>query len=292
MRLAAIGLALLGVVCTTVAASPVEPARAETGPFAHDDLDRFLRRFVDGEGRVAYAAARSDREDLDRYLSALARTSPDSHPERFPAEADRLAYWINAYNAFAISLVLHEYPVASVKDVRALGPLSFLLPRLTDFFLLRRVTLGGASTTLYGLENWLIRRRFDDPRVHFALNCASGGCPRLPVRAFTGAQLEEQLARQTARFLAEPRNLRLDPERGRIHLSSIFSWYEGDFTGWVADHHPDQEPSLLTYVRLHAEPARQAAIAADDWQVEFIPYDWALNDQSTGITRSAAPERA
>jgi hypothetical protein len=279
MTRAAIGLAaLLCAACSTAAASP-EPVLPETGPFSHDDLDQFLRRFVDGDGRVAYPAARTDRKDLDRYLSALARTSPDSHPGRFPGEADRLAYWINAYNASVISLVLHEYPIASVKDVRALGPLSFLLPRLASFFVLRRVTLGGTSTTLYSLENRVIRSRFDDPRVHFALNCASGGCPHLPARAFTGPRLEEQLARETASFLADPRNLRLDPEQGRIHLSSIFSWYESDFTKWVENHRPDQEPSLLTYVRLHAEPARQSAIAARDWRVEFIPYDWTLNDQ-------------
>ncbi len=266
--------------CTTVGPPTLDPEPPTPMTFSHDDFDAFLRRMVDTEGRVDYAAAAADRADLDRYLAALAARSPDSHPEVFPHEHDRLAYWINAYNASAIALVLREYPIAGVRDVRPLGPFSFLLPKGAGFFLLRRVVLGGKSTTLYGLENVVIRRRFDEPRIHFALNCASIGCPRLPAEAFEGARLETQLARETTRFLAERRNAHARPDEREIALSSIFDWFEDDFTGWLERRHPGRGSTLEAYVRLHAgdELARELDACAD-CDVVFVPYDWGLNAQ-------------
>ena len=162
---------------------PERPTEGDAAVFSHDDWDGFLARHVDDEGRVDYAAAGQDRDDLDRYLRALAEVSPDSAPERFPEEADRLAYWINAYNATVIDRVLAHHPIASVQDVRA--PWLFRwLPAGAGFFVFERFSLGGRKTQLYALENGLIRKRFAEPRIHFALNCASTSCPRLPAEAF------------------------------------------------------------------------------------------------------------
>ncbi len=256
--------------------------------FHHDDFDSFLRRHVDDEGRVDYVRAADDRADLDRYLATLAARSPDSHPEQFPDEDHVLAYWINAYNASAISLVLREAPIGSVRDVRPLGPLSFLLPKGAGFFFLRRVVLGGVSTTLYGLENVVVRKRFDEPRIHFALNCASAGCPRLPAFAFRGETLDAQLTRETDRFLAEARNVRVDREARTIWLSSIFDWFRKDFEGWMERHHPDAEASLVGYVRkVGGEPLSAALDGCEDCRVRFVEYDWALNAAPADAMASA-----
>ena len=205
-------LALL-VACTTVH-PPVPPSAPANAGFSHEDFDAFLLRFVNDRGRVDYTAALANRADLDRYLAQLAAVSPDSHPQRFPGEHDRLAYWLNAYNASAISILLAHYPISSVNDVRP-PRVFFFLPGRAGFFLFRRVVLGGKRTTLYSLENGLVRKRFLEPRVHFALNCAAKSCPRLPARAFTGPDLEAQLERETRRFVAEDRNVRFDPARPR-----------------------------------------------------------------------------
>ena len=197
-------------------------------PFSHADFDRFLRRHVDAAGRIDYVRVLTDRADLDRYRAALAKTSPDRDPERFSTEAARLAYWLNAYNASVIGLVLDHYPISSVQDVRAPWLFRFL-PAGAGFFVFRGVTLGGRRTTLYGVENRIIRRRFSDPRVHFALNCASASCPRLPAEAFLPERLEEQLARETEFFLSDPHHVRLDAKAKILFLSSIFEWYENDF---------------------------------------------------------------
>jgi hypothetical protein len=264
--------------CTTVPAPASLTGPAEPG-FSHSEFDSFLSRHVSPQGRVDYAAARHDRDDLDRYLARLAAFSPDNAPERFPAEDDRLAYWINAYNASAISLVLANMPIESVEDVPRPAAF-FFLPRAAGFFVFQRVVLGEKKVSLYSLENGLIRKRFLEPRVHFALNCASNSCPRLPAQAFSAELLDAELEREARRFIGEARNVRLDPATGTgtLHLSSIFDWYEKDFTRWVADRRPELEASLRAYVTLYlAEDTAAAVHDCTDCAVEFIPYDWGLN---------------
>ena len=119
----------------------------------------FLARYHRGGGRIDYGAALRDTTDLDRYLGSLSAVSPESDPQRFPRESDRLAYWINAYNAWAIRFVLDHYPFESVMDLRPPALLAFL-PRGAVFFYLQKATLGTREINLYQLENRLIRRRF------------------------------------------------------------------------------------------------------------------------------------
>ena len=112
------------------------------------------------------------------------------------------------------------------------SPSQIIKPR-AGFFFLQRVEVGGRRLSLYTLENRIVRARFDEPRIHFALNCASVGCPSLPPEAFVPERLEQQLARETARFLSEERNVAVDLDARIVRLSSIFDWYDVDFTGWM-----------------------------------------------------------
>lgn len=277
-------VAILTSGCATVSA-PSDPPSGAIPPFVHDDFDAFLSRHVDEAGRVDYVAAQGDRDDLARYLSSVARGSPDNAPGAFPTEADRLAYWLNAYNAWTISLVLDRYPVGSVHEIqtgfsRILAP---ILPDGAGFFLFQRIELGRARTSLYALENSVVRARFDEPRIHFALNCASGGCPRLPRTAFRGESLESELARETRRFLAEERNASVDADRRVVRLSSIFDWYAADFTGWMERNHPDEPATLIGWVTRHSigegeGERRDGLLECADCRLEFVPYDWDLND--------------
>lgn len=269
----------LQVACAglPVATDPVPAAPEEV--FAHGDLDRFLARHVDARGQVNYAAASRDSADLERYLASVAARSPDSHPEVFRSEAERLAYWLNAYNAWVLRAVLEYYPIASVREVpkpRAL----FFAGGLARFFVGQKLTVGGDRMSLLWLENRVIRPRFAEPRVHFALNCASRSCPRLPAEAFHPTLLEDQLQRATWRFLSEERSVRVDLEAREIWLSAIFDWYEGDFTSWLEAAHPERPATLVSYVSLHAEDDLAEVLeACAGCRVRFAEYDWALNAQ-------------
>ncbi len=263
---------LLLAGCATIppGPAPIPPPAV----FSHADFDRVLQRFVDDQGRVDYAGLQADPGDLDRYYAQVAAWSPDNAPALFPSRDDRLAYWLNAYNAAVLRTLLAYYPVASVD---AIPP---WLPSKFGFFILQRFTVGGETTNLYTLENALVRERYKDPRIHFALNCASAGCPRLPRRAFTGAALPQQLEAETRHFVAAPRNVRVDDAARTVWLSSIFNWYVSDFLDW-----PPlggrAGATLLDYVALYAEPAQADALRrAAVYEVRFTPYDWRLNDQA------------
>lgn len=220
---------------------------------------RVLQRHVDAAGRVDFAGLKRDRADLDRVVGFIAAVDPASAPARFPSPASRLAYDINAYNALAMSGVL-EGGVPT--RFRALGRLWF--------FLLRRVAIGGRSTSLYNFENGVIRP-LGDPRVHFALNCMAVSCPRLPRVAFTGKALDRELDQAARAFIAEARNLRLDPQRRVVSLSAIFDLYAKDFLA--------QAPSLIGYInRYRDEPIPL------DYRVEFLEYDWTINRQGAAAT--------
>ncbi len=247
---------------------------------SHASFDRLLQRFVGHEGRVNYSALKQDSRDLDQYYYLIATFSPDSHPDLFPSESHKLAYWINAYNATAIKTVLTYYPISSVLDVKP-PAVFFFLSEKSGFFVFQRLTYGGKTTSLYYLGNGVIRERFQEPRIHFALNCAALGCPRLPRQAFSGEDLERQLDQETRKFLSEARNFRIDHSEKTIYMSSIFKWYEDDFLNWYQKNYSESKASLVNYISLYLTSDKAAELKehGDQYALRFLPYDWGLNDK-------------
>lgn len=251
------------------------PARADVEPFSHVLLDSLLADRVDDRGRVDYSGLARNPHRLDRYLAALAACSPESGPERFPSDADALAYWINAYNAFVLRGVLDSLPIDSVEETEG---------GLEGFFRVRRFVAGGDSLSLDEIEHTIIRPRYRDPRIHFAVNCAAVSCPALDSRAYAAADLDEHLERQTRRFALDPAHLKL--ENGRLRLSSIMDWYGADFVEWFPRHRlkdPPSDPTLLDYLLLYL-PQEQARTlrSAGEVAIDFVEYDWRLNRQPPG----------
>ena len=282
---AALILLLIGIIlfgCTSIKPVIKDKPTFEPNIFSNERFDRVLGQYVNERGLVDYSALQQHIEDLEGYYYLITIYSPDSHPELFPSENHKLAYWINAYNAGVIKTVLTYYPINSVTDVKKPG-IFFFLSDKSGFFFFQRLTFGGKSTSLYYLENQVIRKRFNDPRIHFALNCAALGCPRLPRRSFSGGALDQQLDNETRIFLAEERNFKIDHSEKVIYLSSIFKWYEKDFTDWYTVKYPGQTSSLLSYIELYLVPQKAQELKAvrKSYDLRFIPYDWRLNDQKS-----------
>ncbi len=244
-------------------------------PAAHAALDRthaawsaLLAKHVklqDARGsasRVDYTGLAREGKALHAYLADLARVTP-SEFAALP-RADQMAFLINAYNAATVELILSEYPKrASIRDYGSLFRSAWRKPC---------VRLLGETLTLDQLEHGRLRgeRGYREPRVHFAVNCASIGCPMLREEAFTGARLEAQLEEQTLRFLSDPSRNRFDAKSGGLALSSIFSWYRSDFAGG------DLPRFLAPYAKALGAPP--SALRAD---IAFLDYDWRLNDVKT-----------
>lgn len=275
-----VALAVLATGCTTIRPAPLAGGSVIVRrPFSHEELLPVLRDFVDERGFVNYAGLAAEPMGLNRYYFLLSKYSPDNDRSLFPTERDRLAYWINAYNASVLKAVIAHEPIDSVRDVRPPFLLSFL-PEEAGFFVFQRVTLGRRRVSLYSLENRILRRRFGDPRVHFAINCASVGCSRLRRAPYTAVDLEVQLDEAAREFVADERNVRIDHDERVLYLSSIFDWFRKDFTRWLATRLPQHEPTLAYYVALYSSPERRGELErAASYEVRFLPYDWRLNRQ-------------
>lgn len=219
-----------------------------------------LANYVDAQGRVDFRGLAGNPAPLDRVVADIAGRAPNNDPASFPNRADALAFHLNAYNALAMAQVLRF----DIPDRLS------MLGRL-NFFKLTQVTVGGMKLSLYDYEKDVIRA-FGDERVHFALNCMSVSCPRLPRQAFAGATLDRQLAAAADEFLNEPRNVRADDPGRVLHLTAIFDFYTADFLA--------RSPTLIAYVnRYRHEPI------PDDYRVEFLTYDWTINTQPITVPR-------
>jgi hypothetical protein len=244
-------------------------ALSQTFDHAHTVWDGLLKKHVavfDGgrASQLRYAGMAQDRAALDGYLEKISAVK-EADFERWTREQQE-AFLINAYNAFTIEKVLTRYP--DIKSVWDFGKL-FGNPFKDRFF-----TLLGKKSSLDDIEHGLLRKRYREPRVHFALNCASVSCPMLREEAYVAPRLERQLEEQAVRFLSDRsrnRFARIGPEAGTLEVSKIFDWYKEDFEPRAA--------YFARYSKLLADDASgQKAIAEGRAALGFLEYDWALND--------------
>lgn len=257
MRVFGLALALVVLAgCYITARVPRprgEPLAIAPGQFPHDALTAVTSSVVDVRGMVDYAGLRKDRVLLEKYLAALAATSPHQDPQSFPSRAHRLAYYLNAYNATVLYSVTQRPAMRSVSE------------ELKGFFFFTKHRYGDELLTLQQLEDEVIRERFADARVHFALNWATVGSPPLAREAFLPEKLEEQLDERARSFCADPNKVRF--EGNVVLMSELFAFYEDDF---VVHGGP-----LAFCKRFGRVDLPEVA------EVKLIPWDWTLNARLT-----------
>jgi hypothetical protein len=237
--------------------------------FDHSAWDAVLKKHVSEIGEVDYAAIKKDRAGLESYINALAASSPVNKPEMFPSREHKLAYWLNAYNALVTWAVANAYPVKSVRD------LGFAL----GFFRREDHIVGGRKMSLDAIEHGTIRKQFGDPRIHFAVVCASISCPRLSREAFAGDRVSEQLDAGARRFFSERRALLADSARNIVTLSKLLAWYKGDF---------DAGGGVLAFARRYAPDPKAIPKSPG---LRYFDYDWSINDPGSRAGAKSPLER-
>ncbi len=262
-RIAAIASASL-LLITSLALSA--PARASDPEFDHSDWNSVVSTFVDERGFVDYQALSQNRTKFDRYIASVQATTPDSNPELFATKDHELAYWINAYNAQVFLGVLDwGTDIDSVWSGLISG---------RNFFLKRKITLGGTKISLKAFEDKIIRERYGDPRIHAALNCASISCPRLPQTAFDPAQLDQQLDSAIREFVNSEQHVAVNEVDSTVALSKIFDWFKKDFTDY--EKREGRSGSVLEYINRYRDSAAQIPEA---FAVSHSAYNKGLNRQ-------------
>lgn len=234
----------------------VKNYKSNSNPVSHDQWDQLLHKHVATDGGVNYQGFLQDSVALNSYLALLSTAHPNA---KNWTRDEQIAYWINAYNAFTVKLIVDEYPVNSIKDIKN-G-----IPFVNTVWDIKFIKIEKAEYDLNNIEHGILRPKYDEPRVHFALNCASYSCPRLRNEAYVAERLEEQLSDQARLFLADQRkNVITDPSR--VQLSKIFNWFSGDFT--------KGKQTLVGFINQYS-PVQ----LTDDTEIEYMDYDWRLNSQ-------------
>jgi hypothetical protein len=241
------------------------PAAGSAETVDHASWDRQLKAFVqpgaDGLNRVDYVALKRDgRQALEAYIRRLEQVDP-----RRLDRAEQFAFLANLYNAKTVEIVVSRYPVKSIRDIGLGGGLAAAISG--GPWKARVLKVAGIELSLDDVEHAILRPIFKDPRVHYALNCASVGCPNLRTEAFTGARLDEQLDAAARAYVNSPRGVQLDA--GRLIVSSIYVWYKEDFGG--------SDRGVLQHLRQYAAPALGQELARMT-SIADHTYDWRLND--------------
>lgn len=245
-----LGLIFLSFCSTTVATN------AASEPPSHDAFNSLLKKYVDDDGMVNYKGLQTERTKFKEYLRLLEANAPNEDW----SENEKLAYWINAYNAYTLELILEHYPVQSIKDIGS----TIKIPFVSTGWDIKFIKIGDEKYDLNNLEHGIIRKRFEEPRIHFALVCAAMSCPKLRNEAYFPDRLDDQLTRAAKDFLADTSKNEFINE-DKAELSKLFSWYKGDFT---------KKSTLIEFLNIYA-PIQLDANA----DLDSKDYDWALNEQ-------------
>ena len=226
---------------------PTENTFVKKGNIAsvdHSSWDALLQKHVDDKGNVDYAAMAADSEELNAYLKLLNENAPSENS----LKNEKLAYYINLYNVATVKLIVDNYPLKSIKD-------------LSSPWDKKWVKVGDKKYSLGQIEHKILRK-MNEPRIHFAINCASYSCPKLLNKAFTTANLETLLEQATIDFINDPSRNKISEKK--VQLSNIFKWYKGDFTG---------NGSLIEYINRYAKNK-----ADKKAKITYLTYDWGLNE--------------
>lgn len=207
-----------------------------------------LQKHVDDKGNVAYKNFKADETKLASYISYLEKTSPQKNW----SDNKTKAFWINAYNAYTLKLILDNYPINSIMKIKQKGKDAWNIPF---------AKVGGKNYTLNFIEHEILRKDFNDPRIHVGVNCASGSCPQLGNFAFTEGNIDSELERLMKLFINDTSRNKITEKK--IQISKIFEWFKGDFT---------KNGSLIDYfnkystIKIHKRA-----------KVRYLTYDWSLN---------------
>ena len=225
----------------------------QSRPVTHEIWDGLLKKHVDSTGFVNYRGMVRDSGELNRYLQLLENAHPN---DKYWSRNEQMAYWINAYNAFTVQLIVRNYPVKSIKDIKS--GLAFV----NSVWDIKFIRLQGFEYDLNNIEHNILRPVFRDARVHAAINCASYSCPRMLNDAFTAQNLESQLDAAMRGFVNDPLRNRIGPDKAEI--SEIFKWFKGDF---------ERDGTLRDFLNRYSKVKLTKST-----EISHIDYNWALNE--------------
>lgn len=244
-------------------------AAVPSTPLSYEDYGTVLRTYVNADGLVDYSALQANPQVLKDFIAQLGAVSPDTYAAW--SDNEKIAFLINAYNAITLESIIDQNPLkGSIKDI--FGVWNF-----------KKHTVMGRSLTLDNIEHDILRKDFQEPRIHAALVCAAISCPPLRQEPYTGETLDEQLDDQVRKWLASPNGLQIDRIQNRVSISSIFKWFGEDWQKTYAANDKfvgnEKERAVLNFISNYVSSENKDFLAQANYKLEYVNYDWSLNKQ-------------
>jgi hypothetical protein len=255
---------------------------ANDGGFNYDNYAAVLRNYVDDAGLVNYKGLQAKRGELDEFVTAFGRLDGKLY-EKWDEKA-KIAFWLNAYNAFTLKAIIDNYPIKSSFFRSRVYPKNSIrqIPGVWDKI---TFTVMGQDLTLEHIEHKILREGFDEPRIHMALVCAAIGCPPLRNEPYLGEELDDQLNGQTRRFLASLEKFKIERSRNRLYLSPILKWFAEDFINRYGSQeniaeHSREVSAVLNFIAAYLKKTDKDYILRGEFKIKYLKYNWSLNEQA------------
>lgn len=249
-------ISLLSIILFVVSSCFAVNAPTSTAePISHEIWNGLLKKHVDNKGFVDYAGFKKDQAELKKYLNLVEANAPG---DKWSKE-EKLAYWINAYNAFTVQLILDNLG-SKIKSIKDIGS-KIKIPFVNTPWDVKFITIGDKKMDLNNIEHGIIRKDFNEPRIHFALVCAARSCPPLRNEAYMASKLSQQLDDQGVDFLNDSYKNQVSTKEAKV--SNLFKWYGGDFK--------DKMP-VIDWINKYAKTK-----ANKDASISYLDYNWELN---------------
>ncbi|MDB5220356.1 MAG: hypothetical protein JWO86_8283 [Myxococcaceae bacterium] len=300
LRAASLSFGVFGVLAATAAGAVAcllgacgsqvtayAPPKTAVTQISNTDYQALLDKYVGENGKVDYGRWKdnaADVQSLDAYLSTLTNATPDTRPDLFKTQTDKLSYWINLYNAVVLREIIRRWPLDSVTDVKV-NATSFVKSG-KGFFYDLEIVIGGEKMNLYDIENKILRAQFRDARIHFAINCGSSSCPLLRKDAFDAPKLEGQLESASTQFVNDGKNVIVDDAKKQVVMSKIFEWYADDFVAFTKQRAKVKDAGVVDFALLYAKEPLSVKLKdakAKSYKVVFLDYDWNVNKQDGSV---------
>ena len=274
------------IICLTLLLSfslpipAIEPftfAKYNPSPYA-----LILNKYVNDDGLVDYKSLKRNRKLLDEYLNSLTKLDPKEF-EKWD-QPEKIAFWLNAYNAITLQTIINHYPIKS-KFIANLRGFPNGIRHISKAWTEKTHSVMGIKYSLDDIEHQILRKEFNEPRIHMALVCAAISCPNLRREPFTGNKLNQQLTEQSFKFSSTLTKFKIDINQKTVYLSKIFDWFGDDFIKSFTPKsdfgsHSKKIKASLNFMAAHlTNDADLDFLKKGDYQVKYLHYNWGLNEQ-------------
>ena len=237
--------------------------------FNYQDYNNVLQTYVGDRGLVNYQELQANRQKLDQFNQSLSRVNTETYKSW--SDQEKLAFLLNAYNSLTLQSIIDQNPLK--KSIR----------NIPGVWKRRKFKIAGMEKTLDNIEHDIIRKDFNDPRIHMALVCAAMSCPILRNEAYSAEELDLQLDDQTRKFINSSQGFKIDRERKKVYVSSIFKWYGQD---WIASYGTEnkftgskKQKAVLNFISQYLNPQDRQYLEQGKYKISYLDYDWSLNKQ-------------